>query len=357
MGIKDLNKTLKDLNIIKRAPLSAWKGRAIAVDASNWIYVNWTMAAKRVIFATNLLAQDPDTDAIRKQWFAIAWQSINRFLVNGIYPVFVFDGPAPEEKSDEKIKRTNEKQVYVDKYSEALRLARDQTDILDVGTIDMKSLRQLCFNAYKIDWNEMDMIMYFLNNIGFQVFKPNCEAEKFCSMLCLEGHVAGVFSTDTDNLAYCCPCLITDITTEMTPEGPLEVATYIQYHEVLEASGLSQQQFLDLCIMHGTDYNNRIKGVGPVNINKLIKQYGCIESIAQIHNVSCLNHVRCRELFSYTDTTTLNHNSPVAIQFIDITSLDPEVVDYYMSMFEASTHASVLQDNLRYVMKVSASSE
>lgn len=351
MGIRDLNKFIHSLGVYKKAPLSCLAGRAVAIDASNWIYVNWTMAAKRVIGTTNLLLNDPDSDSIRKHWFDIAWKSINRFLLNGVYPVFVFDGPAPAEKSKEKQKRAQEKQKAVDKYNEALTNARNQTDILDAGNIDMKNLRQLCCNAYKIDWGEFDLVKGLLDALGFQTFKPNCEAEKFCSMLCLEGLVVAVFSTDTDNLAYSCPCFINDISSEATMDGPADMFTYAQHQDVLSASGLTREQFLDLCIMHGTDYNDRIYRVGPANILKLIREYGSIEAIHQSgrHNVTCLNHLVCRRLFSYETSTSLNNGEPVVISFKDISSIDPEVYQYYTDMFEATPHVMTILSGIKYV--------
>lgn len=351
MGIQDLNKFINVLGVYKKAPLNVLSGRAVAIDASNWIYVNWTMAAKRVISTTNLLVSDPDTDAIRKNWFTIALKSLNRFLLNGVYPVFVFDGPAPMEKAGEKLKRSAEKQKYVDKYWEAITSARQCTDVLDAGNIDMKALRDLCYKSYKIDWGEMDLIKGLLDAIGFVTFKPNCEAEKFCTMMCIEGLVVAVMSADTDNLAYGCPCFINDISSEMTPEGPMDVMTYAQHFEVLSTSGLTAGQFLDFCIMHGTDYNNRIFRVGPAKILKLIHEFGCIENIVHLHDITCLNHLACRRLFAYSDTKTLNNGVDVHVGFIDFRQIDSEVTSYYASMFEAEQHIGTLHANLDYVKR------
>ena len=351
MGIKDLNKFINELGVYKKACLSCFAGRAVAIDASNWIYVNWTMAAKRVISSTNLLLNDPDSDAIRKQWFNIAINSIKRYLRHGVYPVFVFDGPSPLEKAGEKLKRTEKKKTEINKYQESLVNCRGTTDVLDSGNINMKALRQLCCNAYTIDYGEFDLIKCLLDALGFLTFKPNCEAEKFCTMLCLEGHVVAVHSADTDNLAYRCPCFINDISVESTLEGPMDVVTYARYEDVLSTSGLTDSQFLDLCIMHGTDYGQRIFRVGPVKILKLIREYGSIEAIAQsgLHDVTCLNHLACRELFSYTNTTSLNHDVPVVISLIDRSTIEPEVLDYYLSLFEATSYMTDINDGLDHV--------
>jgi len=350
MGIADLNKTLNNYNIYRKAALNCLRGRAVAIDASNWIYVNWSMAAKNVIYGTNLLVEDPDPNKIRKRWFYIAVKSIERFLWAGIYPIFVFDGAAPPDKGPTRIKRAKDKQAQVDKYNEMLMACRN-VDVLDSGSVDMTELRKLCNLAYKLDWDEVELIQGLLGSLGLMTVKPNCEAERFCSMLCLEGLVAAVFSADTDNLAYGCPCFIKDISRDDSLGEVTEVMTFAMYADVLQLMGITHQQFVDLCIMHGCDYNSRISRVGPATIEKLIREHGSIEAVANLgkYDISCLRHERCRELFNYATTTSLNNGEPIAISFIDPNSIHPEVLLHYSEMFEASTRISGIQQGLIFV--------
>jgi len=62
---------------------------------------------------------------------------------------------------------------------------------------------------------------------------------------------------------------------------------------------LTSDEFLDFCIMCGTDYNDNIPGVGPVKAYALIKEYGSIEHIGRQTSldISILNHIKSRELF------------------------------------------------------------
>jgi 5'-3' exonuclease len=41
--------------------------------------------------------------------------------------------------------------------------------------------------------------------------------------------------------------------------------------------GLTKAQFLDLCILCGTDFGPKIAGVGPMRALQLIQQHGSIE--------------------------------------------------------------------------------
>lgn len=42
---------------------------------------------------------------------------------------------------------------------------------------------------------------------------------------------------------------------------------------------MTQEQFIDLCILLGCDYCGNIRGIGPKKSVELIKQYGSIEEI------------------------------------------------------------------------------
>lgn len=49
--------------------------------------------------------------------------------------------------------------------------------------------------------------------------------------------------------------------------------------KVLEGMGVSLDQFIDLCILLGCDYCEKIRGVGPKSAYKLIQEHGDIETI------------------------------------------------------------------------------
>ena len=77
-----------------------------------------------------------------------------------------------------------------------------------------------------------------------------------------------------------------------------ETATIIYHDEILSSLELTADQFIDFCIMCGTDYNKNIPKIGPENAYKLIKRYETIEGIRESGiDVDVLNHVRVREIF------------------------------------------------------------
>ncbi|PVU86048.1 hypothetical protein BB560_006824, partial [Smittium megazygosporum] len=89
----------------------------------------------------------------------------------------------------------------------------------------------------------------------------------------------GTISEDTDVLAFGGKRLLRSFNTDC--EMILEIDREMAQLEL----GISFQQFIDLCILCGTDFNSRIPKIGPVNALKMIKKYGSIEKIIYSSNI------------------------------------------------------------------------
>jgi 5'-3' exonuclease len=116
------------------------------------------------------------------------------------------------------------------------------------------------------------------------------EAESLCSYLALSGQVDAVISNDSDICAYGVKKFLYEI--NVFTKTCIEIDLAIMLAELK----LTFESFRDWCIMCGTDYNNNIPGIGPVNAFKLIQKYKRIEDIPK--DTDILNYVRTRELFS-----------------------------------------------------------
>ena len=49
--------------------------------------------------------------------------------------------------------------------------------------------------------------------------------------------------------------------------------------KVLEGMELSMDQFVDLCILLGCDYVDKIKGIGPKKAIEMVRKHGSIEDV------------------------------------------------------------------------------
>lgn len=116
------------------------------------------------------------------------------------------------------------------------------------------------------------------------------ESERYACELRHQGMVDHILTTDTDCLAMG-QSIIKDI-------DVLSMRyTMIDYSKILESLELTPEQFTDLCIMCGCDYNDNMRGIGVIKSYSLIKKHSDIESIGSVRDISILDHERCRELF------------------------------------------------------------
>ena len=53
------------------------------------------------------------------------------------------------------------------------------------------------------------------------------------------------------------------------------------YDKILEGFEMDKNQFIDLCILLGCDYCDKIRGIGPKNAIKLIQEHKSIEKILE----------------------------------------------------------------------------
>jgi flap endonuclease-1 len=292
MGIRGLINLLERYcsSAFRRGPISLFSGRKIAVDATNWMYTNMDIARKRVVKKLDLMNEQLTQDALHKEWLSLAMAFITRWIKARVTLVWVFDGyDAPVEKDDTKKKRREERadrKSRIDTLYE--KLHKDRESFTEVELLK----KELCMYNH-ITKEDADAFVSFLNTLGIPHIFAIGEAEKLCSALCVQEAVSAVYSTDTDNIVYGCPVLITGFDSY----NSIPTVNYIRYDKIMATIGLSREAFVDMCILCGCDYNHPIKGIGYVKAYERIAQYGSIDNIPDI-DPTPLNHVRCRQLFS-----------------------------------------------------------
>ena len=83
----------------------------------------------------------------------------------------------------------------------------------------------------------------------------------------------GVISEDSDVLAYGSNILLCDLNIS---NGDCNV---IYLPSLLKSLDMNYNQFIEFCVMCGTDYNTNIPGIGIIKCYELIKKYNSIENI------------------------------------------------------------------------------
>lgn len=333
MGIHSLHKILEQYapNCYQLKHLSEYSFKKICIDISLYLYkFKASQGDKWLLSFIDLIS------CLRK------WD---------IHCVYVYDGKATDDKAEEQ-KRRKESQVKqrqniellekeIENYQTSGVIGEMISDIIKKeGTTSLlKKNKKIDIDIVKEKLEKMKAQSISITPLDIQLTKDLFdilkvpyvvafdEAERFASIMCVKNITEGVLSEDTDVLAYQTPCFLTKI--DIYRETVIE----IKISDILEEMGMEYDSFRDLCIMLGCDYNENIASYGPVKSYQLIKEHKSIEkALEQIEkndienkeklqkkllkeknpeeqkkiqekinnnlDVSVINYVRCRELFS-----------------------------------------------------------
>lgn len=280
MGIDGLNPFLKKecSQAWSNVPLRHLTGQRLGIDANNILYTHWAVAQKRVIFGAPLPHLLNETSLIpetRKLWLEAITRLNETLVTSKVLPVWVFDGPHPKEKMKTQQDRQRQKQETLDKIA-ALKSELNGAHPLMVTSAKIQDLRNLMARVVRVPDTEIQECRQQLQEWGIPCLTAPGEAEKMCSMLCRDRRFSLILSADTDCLAYLCPKVATELVS--TPEGP--GLAVISLHQILNGLQLNEKQFVDLCILLGTDYGSRIPNIGPGRAYKYIKNGYTVDQLS-----------------------------------------------------------------------------
>jgi len=261
MGILGLSKLIADVapGAVKENEMKNYFGRKVAVDASMCLY-QFLVAIRQE--GNQMTDADGETTSHLMGFF---YRTI-RMIDHGLKPVYVFDGKPPTMKGGELAKRAErreEAQKSLDKAEEA----GNQEDI------DKFSKRLV-----KVTKAHNEEAKKLLGLMGVPYVEAPCEAEAQCAALAKAGKVYGVATEDMDTLTFGAPILLRHMTYSEARKMPIK-----EFHldKVLEEMELTQQEFIDICILLGCDYCDSIRGIGPKRAIELLRTYKSIETILE----------------------------------------------------------------------------
>ena len=314
MGIHNLNKFLRKKcpNIFKNIHISEFAYKKVAIDITLFLCKFKSICGEKWVSAfINLVA------------------SLRR---NEIHCVFIFDNGSPIEKTLEREQRRKQQEIIKKKVI-ILENALEKykiTKVIDPVIIELynkmspseKPTKRLLgggdsINMASVETKIKKMRNYILNIceddfilakklfdiLNVPYYLATLEAECTCADLCKRGIVDAVLTEDTDVLAYGSPIFLSKIDTSN------DTCVQINYKDVLKELNINSDEFLDLCIMFGCDYNTNINKIGIATAYKYITKYRSIDEIEkQLKiDVSVLKHIRCRELFKNYEQLNLEN--------------------------------------------------
>lgn len=320
MGIKDLKKFLKSKNVpcFMNLPLEELKNTKMAIDTFNWIFTYLNPVIKNYLDNMKNILDPIDEEELFTK-LCEEFLKFNNILLNQrITPVWVWDGQAKvckaktqTKRREAKLKMIEEKKLIKNVLLNMPLLERNGSDLID-------KYRKLVINTQHLPKKYFAKLKEFSTSLGLPTITAKDEAEALASSLAIDGKIKSIWSADTDTYAFGAPLIVKQF---VNVNNKLNIEC-VYTPPILTSLDLTYSQFRDFCIMLGTDFNDRVYKMGPVNSFKLIKQYGSLDEIEKKceKDISCLNYKYVR--LQLTPYKTEFKDSDLVIKNIDMTITD-----------------------------------
>ena len=276
-----------------------------------------------------------DEEYVKKEWLKDAIRFTIKWLDMGVVPIWIIDGTSPASKNNEKEKRRKAQDsalVRMEELKEQLAVDADINDndlVTDVWMLDSKPTISIEDRKKIVSWRQQQkslnrLWIHELKNVftelGIPFVQAVDEGERAAYMLQYDERVDAVFSTDSDLLAYGCSIAINSFKVET--KASKRVMPYYNLKYILSALELTQEEFLEFCILCGTDFNHNIEKIGPVKAYELIKSYKAIKNLPSVYkkiplDVEVLNYDECIRIFSRVPSNDLIETTNIPTLEID----------------------------------------
>ena len=173
-----------------------------------------------------------------------------------IRAVCIFDGRPPAAKSETVESRRVARKAVHKEMADIQTELKDQTLTLTEKAAMETRHAALQKKAPVVSGSDKDEIKNLLYAAGVQFITAYGEADDVLAHLCRNGILQAVISTDMDMLARGIPLLIIPETYDTT------VLTQLRLVDILTGLDLTQNQFVDACVLMGSDYS--CKGWQPI---------------------------------------------------------------------------------------------
>lgn len=258
MGIRNLNRYLRDNcpESIRCINISELSGKKIVVDISIYLYK---------YEAENALLEN-------------MYVMLSIFRHYNIIPVFVFDGKPPPEKKALLEKRKEDKEAAQEEYDKLKRQLESKDDDDDKQDI-IAAMDQLKKQIVQINKDKIENVKALIRAYGATYYDAPGEADELCALLVIKKKVWACLSEDMDLFVYGC--------TRVLRYFSLISHTVVLYYTkgILEELQMNQNEFKQICVLSGTDYNINANGNNDtVSLRQTIKYFKKFKETHKIGN-------------------------------------------------------------------------
>lgn len=274
MGVK-----LKDIVEPESISFKDLEGRTVSIDAFNTLFQ----------FLSTIRQRDgrPLTDEngnITSHLSGILYRN-SSMIEKDIKPIYIFDGQAPELKSETQAKRREIRDEAEKIYKDALAKG------------DTEKARKFAMRSSKLSPEIIESSKKLLTLMGIPYIDAKGEGEAQAAYLVQNGDAYAIASQDYDCLLFGAKRVVRNLAVNSNL-GNLE---YYQLNKVLKELNVTREELVDMGILIGTDFCDGLKGVGAKTALKLAHKGQLKEKIAELQKQSSHDLDEVREIF-------LNHN-------------------------------------------------
>ena len=274
MGVK-----LKDIIEPESISFRDLEGRTVCIDAFNTLFQ----------FLSTIRQRDgrPLTDEngnVTSHLSGILYRN-SSMIEKDIKPIYIFDGKAPELKSETQAKRREARDEAEKIYKDAL------------ASGDTEKARKFAMRSSKLSPEIIESSKKLLTLMGIPYVDAKGEGEAQAAYMVSKGDAYAVASQDYDCLLFGAKRVVRNLAVNSNL-GNLE---YYELKRVLKELDVTREELIDMGILIGTDFCEGLKGVGAKTALKLAHKGQLKEKIAELQKESTHDLNEVREIF-------LNHN-------------------------------------------------
>ena len=270
MGVK-----LKDIVEPESISFKDLEGRVVSIDAFNTLYQ----------FLSTIRQRDgrPLTDEhgnVTSHLSGILYRN-SSMIEKDIKPIYIFDGKAPELKSETQAKRREVRDEAEQIYKEALKAG------------DTEKARKFAMRSSKLSPEIIESSKKLLTLMGIPYVEAKGEGEAQAAYLVANGDAYAVASQDYDCLMFGAKRVVRNLAVSSNL-GDLE---FYQLDKVLRQLNVTREELVDMGILIGTDFCEGLKGVGAKTALKLTHNGQLKEKIAELQKESTHDLDEVRDIF------------------------------------------------------------
>ena len=258
----------KDLIISKEMELDFLENKTIILDAYNILYQFLTTIRSR----DGALLMDSKGN-ITSHLVGLFSRTANLMQKN-LKMVFVFDGKPPELKQKTREERN------------ALKLEAEKRYLEAKKRKDKEEMRRYASRTSRLTKEMVEESKELISLLGLPVVQAPSEGEAQAAYMVRKNRGYAVGSQDFDSLIHGAKKLVRNLSISGRRKKAKTAAYETVKPEIIDLDqnlsnlGISQDQLIVLSMIIGTDYNpGGIKGIGPKNALRLVKQHKDLDSL------------------------------------------------------------------------------